>query len=157
MASKIEVDEIFNAGGDNDTGIDLATNDQILLKVANATRLTMNSTGQTTIVGEGGSTTTSVQQGLCKSWCHFTGSGTIAIDDSFNSASLTDAGTGDYEVLFTNAMNNANYSAQGATSGDSIRMFDHATTKIDRILCIGHAGSSEDVASVATSVDGDLA
>jgi hypothetical protein len=33
MASKIEVDEIFNAGGDNDTGIDLATNDQILLKV----------------------------------------------------------------------------------------------------------------------------
>ena len=157
MASKIEVDEIMNAGGDNDTGIDLATNDQILLKVANATRLTMNSTGQTTIVGEGGTTTTSVQQGLCKSWCHFTGTGTIAIDDSFNSSSLADDGTGDYEVLFTNAMNNANYSAQGATSGDSIRMFAHATTKIDRILCIGHGGSSEDVASVATSVDGDLA
>ena len=113
--------------------------------------------GSIAVTGEGNSTTTNLQQGLCKSWCHFTGSGTIAIDDSFNSASLTDAGTGDYEVLFTNAMNNANYSAQGATSGDSIRMFDHATTKIDRILCIGHAGSNEDVASVATSVDGDLA
>ena len=50
MASEIKVDTIVNAGGDNDTGIDLATNDQILLKVANATRLTMNSTGQTTIV-----------------------------------------------------------------------------------------------------------
>ena len=113
--------------------------------------------GSIAVTGEGNSTTTNLQQGLCKAWCHFTGSGTIAIDDSFNSASLTDAGTGDYEVLFTNAMNNANYSAQGATSGDSIRMFAHATTKIDRILCIGHAGSNEDVASVATSVDGDLA
>ena len=113
--------------------------------------------GSITVMSEGTSVETNLQQGLCKSWCHFTGSGTIAIDDSFNSASLTDAGTGDYEVLFTNAMNNANYSAQGATSGDSIRMFAHATTKIDRILCIGHAGSNEDVASVATSVDGDLA
>ena len=56
MASEIKVDTIVNAGGDNDTGIDLATNDQILLKVANATKLTMNSTGQTTIVGEGGNT-----------------------------------------------------------------------------------------------------
>ena len=113
--------------------------------------------GSIAVTGEGNSTTTNLQQGLCKSWCHFTGSGTIAIDDSFNSASLTDAGTGDYEVLFTNAMNNANYSAQGATSGDSIRIFAHATTKIDRILCIGHGGGMEDVASVATSVDGDLA
>ena len=68
MASEIKVDTIVNAGGDNDTGIDLATNDQILLKVANATKLTMNSTGQTTIVGEGGTTTTSVQQGLCKAF-----------------------------------------------------------------------------------------
>ena len=38
MASEIKVDTIVNAGGDNDTGIDLATNDQILLKVANATK-----------------------------------------------------------------------------------------------------------------------
>ena len=113
--------------------------------------------GSITVMSEGTSVETNLQQGLCKSWCHFTGTSTISIDDSFNSASLTDAGTGDYEVLFTNAMNNANYSAQGATSGDSIRMFAHATTKIDRILCIGHAGSNEDVASVATSVDGDLA
>ena len=31
MASEIKVDTIVNAGGDNDTGIDLATNDQISL------------------------------------------------------------------------------------------------------------------------------
>jgi len=125
------------------------------LKINTLTGVT--TAGSIAVTGEGNSTTTNLQQGLCKSWCHFTGTGTIAIDDSFNSSSLADDGTGDYEVLFTNAMNNADYSAQGATSGDSIRMFAHATTKIDRILCIGHAGSNEDVASVATSVDGDLA
>ena len=35
MASKIEVDEIMNAGGDNDSGIDLATNDIVKVKTAN--------------------------------------------------------------------------------------------------------------------------
>ena len=84
MASKIEVDEIFNAGGDNDTGIDLSTNDQIVLKTANTTRLTMNATGQTTIVGEGGSTTTSVQQGLAKCWFQITQDSSHSLDDSFN-------------------------------------------------------------------------
>jgi len=102
MASEIKVDTIVNAGGDNDTGIDLATNDQILLKVANATKLTMNSTVQTTIVGEGGTNTTSVQQGLTKHWASFNGSGTVALFDSFNNASLTDNGTGDYTLGITN-------------------------------------------------------
>jgi len=36
MASEIKVDTIVNAGGDNDTGIDLATNDQVKVKIANA-------------------------------------------------------------------------------------------------------------------------
>ena len=34
MASEIKVDTIVNAGGDNDTGIDLATNDQVKVKLA---------------------------------------------------------------------------------------------------------------------------
>ena len=42
MASKIEVDEIFNAGGDNDTGIDLATNDVVKVKTANTERMQVN-------------------------------------------------------------------------------------------------------------------
>mgnify|MGYP006215331945 CR=1 FL=1 len=79
MASEIKVDTIVNAGGDNDTGIDLATNDQILLKVANATKLTMNSTGQTTIVGEGGTTTTNLQNGLAKAYAQFTTVTSISI------------------------------------------------------------------------------
>jgi len=109
MASEIKVDTIVNAGGDNDTGIDLATNDQILLKVANATRLTMNATGQTTIVGEGGTTTTSLQQGLNKAWTHFQGTSTAASVDGLNISSVDDDGTGDHGLHFTNNMANATY------------------------------------------------
>ena len=110
MASEIKVDTIVNAGGDNDTGIDLATNAQILLKVANSTKLTMNSTGQTTIVGEGGTTTTSLQQGLAKSWITFVGTGTISISDSLNFSSINDENTGEYGLTFSNNMGNVNYS-----------------------------------------------
>ena len=108
MASEIKVDTIVNAGGDNDTGIDLATNDQILLKVANATRLTMNSTGQTTIVGEGGTTTTNLQTGLCKVWHDSNGAGTT-LNDNFNVSSLGDTATGKQTINLTNAMSNATY------------------------------------------------
>jgi|9_EtaG_2_1085328.scaffolds.fasta_scaffold73970_2 hypothetical protein len=111
MASEIKVDTIVNAGGDNDTGIDLATNDQILLKVANSTKLTMNSTGQTTIVGEGGSTTTSMQQGLAKAWTSvYHNSGTPTTKDSMNIASYVDQGTGHIFVNVTNPLSNTGYS-----------------------------------------------
>jgi len=119
MASEIKVDTIVNAGGDNDTGIDLATNDQILLKVANATKLTMNSTGQTTIVGEGGTTTTSLQQGLCKAWANINGTGTIAARDSLNVSSLTDGGTGDYTYNFTNNMGNNDFTTTTSAFRDN--------------------------------------
>ena len=49
MASKIEVDEIMNAGGDNDSGIDLSTNDKVAIKTANVERMSVASTGATTI------------------------------------------------------------------------------------------------------------
>ena len=39
MASEIKVDTIVNAGGDNDSGIDLSTNDNIKLMLAGSTKL----------------------------------------------------------------------------------------------------------------------
>ena len=108
MTSELRVDKIHNEGGDNDTGLDLSTNDQIVLKTANTTRLTMNATGQTTIVGEGGSTTTNLQQGLSKVWADATdGAG---LSDSFNLSSGTDNGTGDYTYTITNDMASVAYS-----------------------------------------------
>ena len=158
MASKIEVDEIFNAGGDNDTGIDLATNDQILLKVANATRLTMNSTGQTTIVGEGGTTTTSVQQGLIKAWCKFQGSdSTIANEDSFNVSGLTDNGTGDYTVAINNDMANDDYSTTCHASHFNY-LYNNANTSASQIRFVSSNGSSAtDTEECGVQICGELA
>lgn len=53
---------------------------------------------------------------LCRAWVNFNGTGTVAIRASFNVSSITDNGTGDYTVNFTNAMPDANYCTQ-VTSG----------------------------------------
>jgi len=147
MASEIKVDTIVNAGGDNDSGIDLATNDQILLKVANATRLTMNATGQTTIVGEGGTTTTNLQQGLAKQWMNFNHS-TNSVLDSFNVSGTTDNATGHFTQNYTNNMNSANYSRTAVAAEASGGPFS------DR-YCGTARGSSRRNTSNAEFVAGD--
>ena len=56
--------------------------------------------------------------GVCRAWVNFNGTGTVAIRASFNVSSITDNGTGDYTVNFTNAMPDANYSVS-ACVGDA--------------------------------------
>ena len=46
----------------------------------------------------------------CRAWVNFNGTGTVAIRASGNVTSITDNGTGDYTVNFTNAMPDTNYS-----------------------------------------------
>ena len=56
-----------------------------------------------------------------KAWVNFNGTGTVAIRASFNVSSITDHGTGDYTINFTNALADADYAwagvATGATAG----------------------------------------
>ena len=52
--------------------------------------------------------------GLAKAWVNFNGTGTVAIRASLNVSSITDNGTGDYTVNFTNALADANYSVVGS-------------------------------------------
>ena len=47
---------------------------------------------------------------MARAWVNFNGTGTVAIRASGNVTSITDNGTGDYTVNFTNAMTDANYS-----------------------------------------------
>ena len=46
MASEIKVDTIVNAGGDNDSGIDLGTNDQVKVKIAGTNIMTVKEDGE---------------------------------------------------------------------------------------------------------------
>lgn len=68
----------------------------------------------------GSSTTVAVVPGVqhfhpsaAKSWVNFNGTGTVSIRRSYNVTSITDNGTGDYTVNFTNAFSDANYMAVG--------------------------------------------
>jgi hypothetical protein len=60
-----------------------------------------------TIRGEG-SNQTSIQQGLIKQWVRTSGAA-VTVADSFNTASVTDSGTGLYAPQFTTNMGNTNY------------------------------------------------
>ena len=57
------------------------------------------------MVGEGGTNTTNLQQGLCKCWAQVPGAGT-SIFDSFNVGSITDTGTGVIRFTYTSNMVN---------------------------------------------------
>jgi len=56
---------------------------------------------------------------LCRAWVNFNGTGTVAIRGSFNVTSITDNGTGDYTVNFSNALSDANYSIVTSTQYDA--------------------------------------
>ena len=92
-----------------------------LAKFPSATSVTVNS--------EGGAVTTNLQQGLAKLWCNWAGSATV--NNSFNTASITDNGTGNFSVNTTNAFANVNYCRAGFavnTAGTSGVLLDSTTT-----------------------------
>jgi hypothetical protein len=66
-----------------------------------------------------------VIRGSARVWVNFNGTGTVAIRASYNVSSITDNGTGDYTVNFTNALPDANYCAVvtnvGLQNGDTRR------------------------------------
>lgn len=66
--------------------------------------------GDITITSEGGSATMQLQQGVVKAWGNITHSSPVTINDSLNTSSLTDYGTGDASPNYTNNMSNTNYS-----------------------------------------------
>tara|TARA_Y100000356_G_scaffold77657_1_gene64194 strand:+ start:396 stop:866 length:471 start_codon:yes stop_codon:yes gene_type:complete len=75
---------------------------------------TVKNNNDSTYISEGGAVTDSnLVQGLCKTWCDYNaqadGTGNMSLADSFNIASLTDNGTGDYTFAHTNDMASGDY------------------------------------------------
>ncbi len=67
--------------------------------------------------GVNSTSSTNCIQGSAKAWVNFNGTGTVAIRRAFNVSSITDNGTGDYTVNFTNAMVDANYAFMATGAG----------------------------------------
>jgi hypothetical protein len=89
------------------------TTNQLVGYIGGAATFAVDSTGNFRINSGYGSVATAYG---CRAWVNFNGTGTVAIRASGNVSSITDNGTGDYTVNFTNAMPDANYAmVAGAT------------------------------------------
>ena len=115
------------------------------------------SAGSMTIVGEGGSNTTNLQQGLTKAWIEFNNTGTVAINDSFNYSGITDDGTGQMNLAFTTNMGNANYSIQTHDTLYGLGWSDTSVTSNYDTRRTNQSWAYLDISQVWSNVHGDLA
>ena len=97
--------------------------------------------GSIAVTGEGGSTTTNLQQGLIKAWCNYDGDNN-SISDNFNVGSITDVSNGLHQFGFTNVMSNVNYSCTGNAGSSG---FHNCTTK-------SNAGGTQGASSVVIRI-----
>ena len=118
-----------------------------------------------TLQNTSGNATTLTKQSAAKAWFNFTGRGTAALVDDLNIASLTDNGTGSFNLSYTSNMSNATYSfsnGQGwdvgttnsTTSGTDK---DFITTSSLRVLHVNMSDSTYDPDISFGSIHGDLA
>lgn len=77
----------------------------------------------------------------CLAWVNFNGTGTVAIRASGNVSSITDNGTGDYTINFTNALPDANYAVIGGSNTSAIGapgfLIDNATPQTTTSVRVG--------------------
>jgi hypothetical protein len=123
-----------------------------------ADNLTGKTAANDVTITAGASATMSLQQGVAKMW--------VAAEtdaqpfDSFNTASGTDNGTGDYTYAFTNVMSNDDYSITSGCSYAAILSFDHPerTTSNYNVRIFTRADSlTNDNAKNNQAIHGDLA
>ena len=138
MTSQLNVDTIVDKAGSGGTNV----------KMANTS----------TYVSDGGSATQNTAQSLAKSWSAVNGSGTIAVLDSFNTASISDIGDGVHQVNYTSAMSNASYAAAVSHQESQLNNSygSHATDSV-RTFSRKDDGTYSDVAHKSVVVHGDLA
>ena len=110
-----------------------------------------------TVTGENGSTQPSLQQGLAKAVVNFNGTGTVAIRNSTNVSSITDNGTGDYTVNFTNSMSDGNYSPAAFTEQIVFHNGHTRTASAYQFRQIAHDAAVADITHGGLSNFGDLA
>lgn len=95
----------------------------------------------------------------CRAWVNFNGTGTVAIRASGNVTSITDNGTGDYTVNFTNALPDANYSVTAQVGGTatvvSLTSADQTTARTVstvRLYSMNTAGTNTDAAQINIAI-----
>ena len=87
---------------------------------------------------------------MCRAWVNFNGTSTVAIRASGNVSSITDNGTGQYTVNFTNALADANYAVlftpggQETTSTANFDMPRRSTTPTTTAVQVIYSNGNQD-------------
>jgi len=125
------------------------------------------STIKVTNIKATGETASRAVAGVAATWVNFNGTGTVAIRDSNNVASLTDSGSGDYRVNFTDSMANINYGSTTGFTADSLGNGDNRwptiimsqTTSYVGVGCsiVANGFNKIDKSHCFVTVHGDLA
>ena len=120
-----------------------------------------------TIQSTGGGAATLTKQHAAKAWMQLNGTGTIAIQGSFNTSSVTDNTTGDYQQTYTNSFNNDDYAGLATSRRNSAnKNYGNATmlptSASSTQVCVGiedvYGGEAAlDSEFVHTAIHGDLA
>ena len=136
MTSQLNVDTIVDKAGSGGTNV----------KVANTS----------TYVSDGGAVTQNTVQALTKVW--LLGGNDASLTDSFNTASGTDNGTGDYTYTFTSAMSSANFTshATGANNARRYGFSEARATTTNRFDYRDESGNAADNTN-SSAMHGDLA
>ena len=123
------------------------------------TAIVSASAGSATIIAEGGTVVTNIQQGLAKSWIDIVQtSGSQVISDSFNITGITDTATGQTTVTIANDMASANYCCTtGSNQLHSVVNSATTTTGVYRTEAINSSGADTDSDYVGVTQHGDLA
>ena len=142
MSSQLNVDTIVDKAGSSGPSL------------PNTTTIKMSNTS--THVSDDGAVTQNTVQGLLKAWVH---AHEHDAQDSFNIASQTDTGTGDYTFTYTNDFSSVSYCAaasnQSTRNGQGLYVGNFATGSF-RINPSNSSGSSTDY-NTTTMLSGDLA
>jgi len=130
----------------------------------NTSAQTIDTSGRTTAVlnndttyrSDGGAVTQNMVQGLCKAWSYYTTASSFTNHDSLNVSSLTDRGTGDCRLVFTNAFASVNRPQHGMSGSRHFSDGD-ASASYANFVSADNNHSQEDTTRSSGMVSGDLA
>ena len=122
----------------------------------------------TITASDGTGPVTLTKQHAAKAWINFDGTATGALADydrdSFNMSVITDNGTGDHTLGFTNNMGNANYCGVSGGQTNNVASFSIHHTFVTtftasslRVLCNDGSAGANNWALTTVVVHGDLA
>ena len=131
----------------------------------NTTAQTIDTSGRTTVSimnndstyrSDGGAVTQNVVQSLAKAWAIFTMASTFTTQNSFNSSGLTDRGTGDGRINFTNIFQDQHV-CQSGVSGSRHTGNGDANSAYINVVTLDSSHNFEDSGRTTGVAHGDLA